>query len=743
MTHDQLSTRIPLGPFAESPVKVWSAPGKAAKLHASAHCSRLRSGQLVVSELPLHHVVERWCPQCTTYGRWGRPGTGVGIFLDALSGMGLLYELDRYAGADEDTRSDDEVRQAAVLLKRAPRGEPEDGEPEDGDDAEDEWQAAQEARDVRTWVFEQWRGAAASLHRAQRLLAPFPWLRPWADSALQQKASYIALLQGQAKQLVSREALTAAACAGVMDTPQLPEEDPAFAALGTPTTVAPMLASLWRRWSGRASASWEHPREHAYLVRYLTNEMGSRRKGRDAVLEGGRRLVAAWTAAAETGSNGARGERTLLARLPEQNPEQPGGRDEKFLQNLSEWETGVLVSWGEDVDWERLTVTLEVPKPIAAGLMSSASALACSTLDDTGAAPTVAPELLVEPGVFDDGPIAKRQPVTPGHLRALRAVSQDVDQLYLVLSTAGGPEVMPLSLLEQRVAAGDRCIVVTAASDLPDELLPVQDPPVSQDDSAAGGSIWPPRVHDLEHPDFGRELGIAEGQQLVMRLGRRGRDTREVDFALRSLALANAVTDLRTLEGEFDQSDYRHNAFPRDMWHGLLAMEQLDLQPFKQVTDDRFHSGSGLPLAVLARVQLYTTDATGHYQGRAHSPACAHQRHDRGLTRHYDLTTVDEILRAKRFDPCSKCGGYATRRLTEAQVAYYRTAHQLHATATHVRWALESRSAAADTTAIAAEAQEWSSRRPADEWFEIKSQALQWHRTVDDLCQQARKLSGP
>lgn len=50
----------------------------------------------------------------------------------------------------------------------------------------------------------------------------------------------------------------------------------------------------------------------------------------------------------------------------------------------------------------------------------------------------------MEPGVLDDVPIGGRRPVTAAHLRALRALAPNADQLYLVLSVARGPEVMSL-----------------------------------------------------------------------------------------------------------------------------------------------------------------------------------------------------------------------------------------------------------------------------------------------------------
>jgi hypothetical protein len=742
VTYGRLSPQVPLGPFTDSPIKVWSAPGKAAKLHASEHCSRLRSDCVTVAQLPLGAVVQRMCPHCAAYGRWAQAGTGVGLFLDAMTGTGLLYELDHYAGPDEDTRTDDEVRQAASVLDRVPRSDQgglDDAE-EGAEDEESDWREVQDARSERTLAFEQWRGAVASLHRAHRLLALFPWLRPWAETPLQHKASHAALLQRQAAQLVSRDALLVAACVA-MDVPDLPVQDPALAVLGAPAAVEQDLTSLWRRWSQRSVTSWDHPREHRDVARYLTQGMSGRRKGRDGALACASRLVSAWTQAAQAGAAGVRGERTVLTRLPEPRPERPSQRAEAFLQHVSEWELGVLVSWGVDPDWELLTLTLRVPEAVAARLLSPGSALSCSPADQGGTPKSAAaPEPLVEPGVFDDGPVAERRAVTVGHLRALRALTPNADQLYLVVSAASGPEVMPLSTLEERVRTGGRYVIVAAAGDLPDEVLPPPGELVVEADLAENGSVWPPRIHDPQHPDFGRSLGMAEGERVVERLSRSSLGHKDSGFALRSLALARAVADLRALEGRYDENSNRRGPFPHDVWHGLLAMEQLDLEPFMPVNADQYHDGSGLPLGVLARVQVYTTDAGGQFQGRAHSPGCAHQRYDRGLTSEYDLVTVEELLHTERFDPCSKCGGYAIRRLSEAQVAYYRAAHRLHATASNIRWAVMHREMTRDDDELAAEAKEWSDTKPADEWFSTPSQTRQWRRIVADLHQQTQQL---
>lgn len=312
LTYGALTPEVPLGPFEASPVRVWSAPGKAAKLHATEHCSRLRAGRVTTGELPLRALVERMCPQCATYGTWARQGTGVGLFLGALTGLGLLHELGSYNEADEDTFTDDEVKQAAVLLLGVPHGEDSDA------DEEDDWRARREAQQLRDSVVGQWRGAAASLHRCHRLLAPFPWLKPWADADMRRKADHVALLRQQARQLLSREALTAAADVAAMYTPELPSQDPVFALLGAPTVVARELTSLWQRWSRQAADSWEHPREHDYLAYDLVHGISSRRKGRDAALERAQELVAAWTPALPADAAGEQDERVLLVRLPDE-----------------------------------------------------------------------------------------------------------------------------------------------------------------------------------------------------------------------------------------------------------------------------------------------------------------------------------------------------------------------------------------------------------------------------------------
>lgn len=384
-------------------------------------------------------------------------------------------------------------------------------------------------------------------------------------------------------------------------------------------------------------------------------------------------------------------------------------------------------------------MTLRVPETVAARLLShQPSALSCLTPEQAVAAQEVAPQVpdgALGPGVFDDTPVSERRAVTAGDLRALRTVSREVDQLYLVLSFEAGPEVLPLSVLEARVARGGRYVVVAAAGNLPDALVAGRREGLTADAVADDAPVWTPRPHEPGQPDFGRSLGTAEGERLVVRLAP---ERSHPDAALRCLLLARGVSDLRDL-GD------RRDLVPFPVWDGLLAMEQLDLRPFRPVgEDDAGWGGSGLPLGVLASAQLYTTDAAGRFEGRAHSPGCRHQGRDRGVTRYYDLVTAEQMLGAERFDPCSKCGGYATRRLSTAQVAYYRAAHQVHDLAQQVRWFLDQPDLGTDTASLLTELKEWDAATSPDDWFDEADEQRQWGRFIHRLLQRLETaVAGP
>jgi hypothetical protein len=135
------------------------------------------------------------------------------------------------------------------------------------------------------------------------------------------------------------------------------------------------------------------------------------------------------------------------------------------------------------------------------------------------------------------------------------------------------------------------------------------------------------------------------------------------------------LPDLRQIGGEHES---RPGGFPQEAWQALVVEHHLDLRPFlppnpASPRDD----GLGLPLAVLADVQIYSTNVDPHREGKGHSPFCQHAGRRDGIGRWYDLITAADLLRLPAPDWCARCGGYVIRRLTGTQMSYYRVAHQL------------------------------------------------------------------
>ncbi|MFD8576702.1 hypothetical protein ACFV1H_15430 [Streptomyces virginiae] len=93
--------------------------------------------------------------------------------------------------------------------------------------------------------------------------------------------------------------------------------------------------------------------------------------------------------------------------------------------------------------------------------------------------------------------------------------------------------------------------------------------------------------------------------------------------------------------------------------------------------------------------------------------------------------SIEELLYAKGFDPCSKCGGYAVRRLSDTQVTYYRAAHRLH----HLIQVSTSGSGTADVEKYLSRLDELSSldARAEQAWFPDRGQARQWHQVTNRL----------
>ncbi|MFD5125692.1 hypothetical protein [Streptomyces sp. NPDC058385] len=647
--------------------------------------------------------------------------------MEALTGLGLLYELDACLAVDEDGYSSAEVAEAASVLRAAHVAGQEDRQDED-----EGWEALQEARQLREAVFAEWLDALTSLQRVHRSLELFPWLVSWASARVGQKTSRCEELCSQAGQLVDAGDLVLAAAVSGMEAPALPHDDPAFTPLGSPDKAAAGLRTLWDRWRNGVECSWDHPREQGYLAHCLADEMGRRRKGRDELVVRARGLLGEWAGAARAVVDGAPGERVLVARVLDRAPERGSGTSSLF-DRLSEWERGVLAAYTVSVAWEgsaQLVLRVQVPEVIATCLLSGQGGIRLSYREGPEVGVVVpAPRSGegVVPGIFDDTPVSRRRLVTVEHLRALRSTVRDAEQLYAVLSVDSGVEVVALSVLERRCAAGWQGVILAGASDLPEALLAG----LEQAGADAGGAVWSSPVYDPRADGYGHDLGMAEGQRVLVRLCEGRRD---VGQALRSLMLARSVADLRELEtcGD-DERGYPRQAFASAVWHGLLAMDPLHLEPFQDGSGREWPRGSGLPLGVLASVQAYTTDAAGRYQGRAHSPGCVHRRPQYRVDRDDELVTIEELLGCKGFNPCSKCGGYAVRRLGDTQVAYYRAAHRLHHLAQRIRAALDHRSGA-ETGALLEELEAFDLDPSAEEaWFPLGSQARRWEQVVDGL----------
>ncbi|MER5886445.1 hypothetical protein ABT160_21695 [Streptomyces sp. NPDC001941] len=668
MRDSMLTADVPLGPFEGTKITVYSAKAKNARLHFRRECGQLRTANVTTAEVPLNaDVVERLCSGCAEWGPRVRPSSGLGIFMHALGGAGLLHQLQAYAEPDEDVYwSQDEVRAAAELL-HSKRGAPDEDEEDDG-----RWEARREAEELQEQVLSHWRHAAQSLHRAQAPIAHFPWLTDWAQPQVSAKESYLEVLRAEAALFVEPSGLVIAAAAATLEKPSLPTDDPAFAVLGNSSRISTGLNALWRSWQYSAERGWEGP-ESRSISRYdLVHGIRPNKKGHAEALEGAARLIQSWEdkACAAAAATDSTPTVWVTARLPEDAEEPSRGGAPDALDSLDRWTLGVMVTWTVTADWSRRTLTLRVPALVADRLLAPSSSLTCEPGGSEAVATEAGPQGQqdsVRPGVFDDTPVFDRQPVTPAHLRALRNFSYAADQVYIVFSTSGGAEVLPLEVIERRLAKGWLGVIVAGALDLPEsvispwtkEVLPA---PEADDDLSSG--------HGGARQDghFGADLGLAAGARDVARRTYRERDK---EHNLRLLAMARGVPDLRTLDTG------RSSTLPVAVWEGLLAPAPLDLTPFRPPSADRWRSGSSLPLGILGQAQIYAANADPKFEGKGHSPLCRHTR-DRGLAASDDLLTVADLLARDDWDWCSKCGGYAIRRLTDTQLSYYRAAHRLH-----------------------------------------------------------------
>jgi hypothetical protein len=219
-------------------------------------------------------------------------------------------------------------------------------------------------------------------------------------------------------------------------------------------------------------------------------------------------------------------------------------------------------------------------------------------------------------------------------------------------------------------------------------------------------------------------------------------DRRKVEFILRVLAIVRSAPDLRAV-GERNTS---RRTVPWQVWRALLSPRPLDVDPFvpPEARSPFYHGGLALPLSILAPIQLYSTNLDPAY-GKGHSPYCAHARgHSEQVDSSYSLFTFADLVRLSSPDWCSKCGGYAVRRLTDPQLDYYRSAHrllQIHDDIVHY----EQKSSFTQPTResielIVDELDTLRHQFPNAETNPFSTEADRWRTAVRDLRERAVKL---
>ncbi|MFC9856155.1 MULTISPECIES: hypothetical protein [unclassified Streptomyces] len=725
---------VPLGPFAGSLITVYSAKSKAAKLHVSRQCGQLRTSDVMTAKVSLDEaVLRRLCTRCAARGTGGRPGTGLGMFLLAIGETGLSCHLQSYREPDEDECWTDHEARAAAELLRAEQGlGAHDGEDEEDDASLRE--AREEAENLRGLIFSHWCGARGSLLEARALLAYFPWVEEWAKPSLRIKARYLETLRAQAARFVDREEIVVAAAAMALPMPELPCADPAFAVLGGNSRVSSALVRLWHRWQSTAGRIWEGPGARAYLSCEIVRGIRSSQKGHGAARAEAARLIESWEGLARAAAAPVdrAPKRRLTARVPYASAGTPRHVVTDFLDGLDEWTLGVLVTWAVQPGPGSGVLALEVPDLVAERLLGPASSLPCSPADGTVDSPerdgrTGSEPGRLRPGVLDDTPVFDRCPVTLDHIRALRTLTPTADQLYLVFSASGGAEVLPLITLERRLTKGWLGVLIAGASDLPASVIGPGEPEHNYEPEVRA-AVLPGRGQCFQDPHFGESLGLAEGRRRTLR---QTYGTENRDLNLRLLALARGAHDLRSLDAG------PPGGLPIAVWHGLLAEDRLNLAPFRKPGSNRWGSGSALPLGPLAAVQLYTTNANPLIEGKGHSPLCRHAQHSAAVVRGDDLLAVADLMARTDFDWCSKCGGYALRRLTDTQLSYYRAAHRLH----DVKERLDSQTGVPDSdpSAVIACLDELATWQPVDEAEWCSSDSWQWQESVRELTRMAAR----
>jgi hypothetical protein len=610
----------------------------------------------------------------------------------------MAYQLACYLGPDPDDPEPTvrEIAEAATVLHR--------GEPpydEDSDDDEAAWTTYRKATELRdSVVVPAWGLAASSLMEAADRTARYPWLSLWAAKRLERKAQYAEALRQQAAALINEEALIAAAVVDREDEPDLPIADAAFAVLGDQATVRRALSDLRREWRSRVRTGRELPRCYSYLGYDL---MGSRRKGRELFDARKSAMLDCWAERLQPGvASALQGPRKLvLATVP--TGMDADGQRWSVERALGFWDIGILLMYTQAVEWPSRAFLLNAPAIVAERLLCHRSALEASECqedpDDAQSRVSVLRSAGAAkdggngsgaylPGTLDDTPVAQRRTVGLAEVRVLRERLRNASQLFVVCSVTDGVEVLSLARLERRCEDGWSGILLAGAGDLPDAMIAPLIADSTVPESGTEGALAD-EEHDEDRyerrrtggrepsdPDFGAHLGLEAGVRELQRYRWWPREQGRADRAFRTAALISGVGDLRSIEGEYTAP--REQTVPHAVWRSiLLPSARVNLLPFRPRDDGwHYHSGLGLPLGVLANIQVYTKNADLRTMGKGHAPFCQHNQ-SRTLDSDYDLLTLAETMQFPREEWCSKCGGYALRRFSKIQVAYYRAAHIL------------------------------------------------------------------
>ena len=740
-------TDVPFGPFEGRPIRVYLTKGRTARFHVSDTCSLLRSSEVRQLTVPFDHgTVRNMCHACTRYGSWTRRSTALGLFVDAVTG--LRHQLQSYIpGELDDELPEQDLARAAELLSR--------GDWPDDEDDDHLWKEFEDARSLRDSVLlPNWQGAADSLHAALDTVGRYPWLVEWAQPRLAEKADYVDVLRRQLARLIAPQNLVDSAALYFLDEPEVPVEQLAFAVFGEVTRVRKVLKDLWWRWHANAVDGWGHLEDEHSTYAILHDALGQKRKGRDEAHHALNELLQQWTDLVHRSREEQVGpDRWVVVTLPELERSDSGRRRSA---SLSLWQLGVIVTYTVTSDWLHRAALLRVPDVVARRLLDEKAKLHCvepggPMASDADPATVLATwsadsrpdhEHGLLPGVLDDGPIVERRRITAETVRALRASPDSGGQLYLVYSLTHGIEVTGLAPLAARCRDGWHGVIVAGANDLPDSLVTAwttnllaafdQDVDTTQPDS--DGRYSP------ENPHFGSDLGVPDGERRLF-LYTKDRGYAHIERHLRILAIARAAEDLRVLGNRYDDDP---PLIPPDVWYALLSPVSIDLTPFLTKPERPSDRGSalGLPLSVLSSVQLYTTNSNALY-GKGHSPTCQHAPGGRiSLDSSYDILTVADLLQEPDRDWCSKCGGYAVRRLTQTQVRYYRAAHWLHEINRRLDWHIaNSRYTSIDTLADLLPAlTELAQQQPDPDTSSHEPTSVSWQESVRAVEDKARRI---